>query len=164
MKLTAKRWTVEASYTSLYEFADERGWTDGLPIIPPTAELVTGMLEGTRRDPSDVVAILPPRNGKATVEKIAINAVMAGCKPEYMPILVTAVAAIGRPQVNLIHIQTSTSPAAPLTIVHGPIAEKVGMNCGSDALGPGKSGQRIHRASYAPDPDQYRRRDSRGHG
>ena len=110
MKLTAKRWTVEPSYTSLYEFANEHGWTDGLPIIPPTAQLVTAMLQGTRRDPSDVVAVLPPRNGKATVEKIAINAVMAGCKPEYMPILVTAVAAIGRPQLNLIHLQ----PGGPI--------------------------------------------------
>ena len=137
MKLSSKRLTVDASYDSFFDFANDQTWTDGLPIVPPTEDRVVNMLQGTQRDPEELVAIIPPRNGKATVEKIAINAVMAGCKPEYMPILVTAVETMARRELNLLHIQTTTSPVAPLTIVHGPITERVGMKCGTDVLGPG---------------------------
>ena len=84
------------------EFAD-RGWSDGLPIIPPTESRVAAMLAGTSRDPLEVVGILPPRRGEATVHAIAVNAVMAGCVPGHMPVLIAAVRAIATP--------SSTSPA-----------------------------------------------------
>ena len=137
MKLTAKHWTVDPSYDALYDFACEQEWTDGLPIVPPTEDRVMHILQGIQRDPQEVVGILPPRNGMATVEKIAINAVMAGCKPEYMPIVVTSVEALAQPEMNLLSIQTTTNPVAPLAIVHGPITERVGMNAGANVLGPG---------------------------
>lgn len=137
MDLTAKRITASASYDALFDFAYEQGWTDGLPIVPPTEDRVRRILQGTARDPEEVVAVLPPRNGKATVEKIAINAVMAGCRPEYMPILVAAVETLAHPEVNLLGLQTTTNSVAPLTVVHGPIAERVSMNCGTNVLGSG---------------------------
>lgn len=137
MRLGAKRWTVDDSYDALNDFAYERGWTDGLPIVPPTEDRVVRLLTGIQRQPEEVVAILPPRNGKATLEKIAVNAVMAGCRPEYMPILVSAVETLARPEVNLLGIQTTTNPVAPLVIVHGPMTERVGMNAGTNTLGPG---------------------------
>ncbi|MBI4307688.1 MAG: hypothetical protein HY684_02665 [Chloroflexi bacterium] len=137
MNLTVKRWKVSPSLDAFFDFAYEQGWTDGLPVVPPTEDRVRQMLQGVKRDPGDLVAVLAPRNGKATVGKIAINAVMAGCKPDYMPILLTAVEALARPEVNLLGIQTTTNAVAPLTIVHGPITQQVGMNCGTNVLGSG---------------------------
>jgi hypothetical protein len=125
----------------------ERGWTDGLPIIPPTEEAVERMLAAANREPSEVVAIIPPGWGEATVEKIAINAVMAGCLPEYMPLILTAVAAMCEKQVNLSGIQPTTHPVAPLLIINGPIIKKLGINCKSGAFGPGwRSNATIGRA------------------
>ena len=86
----------------------ERGWTDGLPIIPPTENAVAEMLRWTDRDPLDVIGVLPPRQGEATVEKIAVNAVMAGCLPQYLPVLIAAITAIADPAVCLLY----TSDAA----------------------------------------------------
>src|SRR5688500_10121634 len=98
-----------------------RGWTDGLPIIPPTEERVQRMLTGTSRPPHAIVGRIPPRLGDATVEKVAINAVMAGCLPAYMPVLLTAIEAMLEPQFNLYGIQATTHPVAPLLIVNGPL-------------------------------------------
>lgn len=121
----------------LYEKLCDERMTDGLPVIPPTEERVRRMMAGCPHAPDHVVAELPPRNGMATIEKIAANAVMAGCRPDYFPILVAAVEAIAEPQFNLIGIQTTTNPVGPLILLNGPIRGKIGVNCGAGALGPG---------------------------
>jgi hypothetical protein len=117
-----------------------RGWTDGLPIIPPTEERVQRMLTGTSRPPQDVLGRMPPRWGDATVEKVAINAVMAGCLPAYMPVLCTAIEAMLEPQFNLYGIQATTHPVAPLVILNGPLARDLEINSGYNAYGPGWRG------------------------
>ena len=94
-----------------------RGWTDGLPIIPPTEARVQRMLDGTRREPQTLLGRMPPRWGDVTVEKVAINALMAGCLPDYMPVLLTAVEAMLEPEFNLYGIQATTHPVAPLLIL-----------------------------------------------
>jgi len=114
-------------------------WGDGYPLIPPTEERVEAMLRGTTLDPQDVVCILPPGNGVATVEKMAINAVMAGCKPEHLPVVMAAARAISRMDPTGVRGGLmSTSANAPLILVNGPIAKELGVNWGRCALGPGK--------------------------
>lgn len=114
-----------------------RGWTDGLPIVPPTAERVQRMLKGSRCDPQTVLGRIPPRWGDATIEKVAINAVMAGCLPAYMPVLVTAVEAMLEPRFNLYGIQATTHPVAPLLILNGPVVRALDVNSEYGAYGPG---------------------------
>ena len=116
----------------------EAGMTDGLPVIPPTPERVAAMIAGASLPAEHIVAELAPRNGIATIEKIAINAVMAGCLPSYFPVLIAAVEAIVQPQFNLLGIQTTTNPVAPFLLINGPIRHKIDINCGSGALGPGR--------------------------
>ena len=114
-------------------------WGDGYPLIAPTEERVEAMLRGTTLAPQDVVCMLPPGNGVATVEKIAINAVMAGCKPEHLPVVMAAARAIA--QMDPTGVRgglMSTSANAPLLLVNGPIARELGINWGRCALGPGK--------------------------
>lgn len=118
----------------------QRGWTDGLPIVPPTRERVMEMLSGTDRDRSEEVATLPPMNGIATVEKIAVNAVMAGCRPEHMPILIAAVEAVADPDFDLRGLATTTSPDVPCIILTGPIAKQIGLETGFGSMGRGKRG------------------------
>lgn len=114
-----------------------RGWTDGLPIIPPTEERVGRMLAGTKRDAREVLGRMPPRWGDTTVEKLAINAVMAGCVPAYMPVLIAAVEAMLEPQFNLYSIQATTHPVAPLVILNGPVVQALDLNHSYNAYGPG---------------------------
>src|SRR5829696_9129812 len=109
----------------------ERGWTDGLPVIPPTVERVDAMLASVERDPADVIGRLPERRRAVVLEKLAINAVMAGCRPAYFPVVVAAVEAISDPAFGLHGTSASTAGAAPLVIVHGPIATRLGMNHGT---------------------------------
>jgi hypothetical protein len=115
----------------------ERGWGDGLPVIPPTAERVGRTLGGTRRAPDEVVAALPPRLGQASVERVAVNAVMAGALPEHLPVILAAVEAVADPAFNLQAVQTTTHPCTPLIIVNGPIAARLGINAAGNALGQG---------------------------
>ena len=115
----------------------ERGWTDGLPIVPPTPERVEDMLGGIDAEPDHVVGKLPPLWGEATVEKVAINAVMAGCEPAVMPVLVSALEAMLDPAFNLYGVQATTHPVAPLAIVHGPAAGRLRMHAGAGVFGPG---------------------------
>lgn len=120
---------------TLYE---ERGWGDGLPLVAPTPQRVEAMLTGLgRADPDGVVATLPPRFGIATRRMIAVNAVLAGCRPEHLPVLVSAVRALATPQLNLRGVNATTHPVAPLLIVHGEIADRAGYNGGLGAFGPG---------------------------
>jgi hypothetical protein len=128
---------TEDSIEAVNKLFHERGWTDGLPIIPPTAERVRRMLSGCSRRAQEVVAVLPPKMGSATVEKIAVNAVMAGAEPEYLPVIITAVEAVADDRFKLIGVLATTHPCGVLTVVNGPIAKKIGMNCGGNAFGPG---------------------------
>jgi len=118
-------------------FLMERGWGDGLPAIPATPERVAAMLAGTRRPAADPVAVLPPRLGRATVERVAVNAVLAGALPEHLPVILAAVEAVSQPAFNLQAIQTTTHPCSPLVIVNGPLATRLGINGGGNALGQG---------------------------
>jgi hypothetical protein len=115
----------------------ERGWGDGLPAIPATAERVNAMLAGTRRPAGDAVAVLSPRLGRATVERVAVNAVLAGALPEHLPVILAAVEAVSQPAFNLQAVQTTTHPCSPLVIVNGPLALRLGVNGGGNALGQG---------------------------
>jgi hypothetical protein len=128
---------LDGSYADINRHYQERGWTDGLPIVPPTEDEVREFLRETDRDPRDVVAVLPPRQGEATVERIAINAVMAGCRPDAMPVIIAAIEAMADPAFNLDSVQATTHPVAPLVIVNGPIARQVGINAGYNAFGQG---------------------------
>ncbi|MEE8292244.1 MAG: hypothetical protein V3R80_12235 [Candidatus Tectomicrobia bacterium] len=112
-------------------------WSDGFPLLPPTPQRVEWMLQGTTRAPQDVIAYLEPGLGLATVEKIAANAVMAGCRPQHLPVIITAVQCISEPQIYLRNKAMSTGPHAPLILVNGPIAKELQINSGICALGPG---------------------------
>lgn len=129
---------ADDSPEALHEVFAARGWGDGLPMVPPTRERVEAMLASLGDvDPDEVVATLPPRFGQATRRIIAVNAVLAGCRPEHLPVLISAVRAIARPEVNLRGVNATTHPVAPLLIVHGEIAERAGYNSGLGAFGPG---------------------------
>ena len=135
--LTSDKLEVDANFAAVQELYLERGWTDGLPIVPPTIERVEAMLAATPRDPQEIIGEIPPNWGSATVEKLAINAVMAGCKPKYLPVVIAAVEAMCDPLFNLYAIQATTHPCAPLIIVNGPICDELGLHGGSGAYGPG---------------------------
>ena len=126
-----------ASGDDVAEFMFDQGFSDGLPLVPPTPERVTRMLAGTHRDPQEVIATVPPNMGEATVEKIAINAVMAGCKPEYLPVVIAAVQAVCTDEFNIHGVTATTMGAATVMIVNGPIRDQIGMNSGLGALGAG---------------------------
>lgn len=115
----------------------ERRWGDGLPIVPPTAERVDRMLAQARRRRDEVVARVAPGYGTATIERIAVNAVMAGCEPEYLPVLIAATEALADPEFNLQGIQATTNPVAVWLIVNGPIAKTLNINAGFNCLGQG---------------------------
>ena len=115
----------------------DRGWTDGLPVVPPTEERVLRMLDGTTRAPDEVVAVVPPDLVECTVEKVAVNAVMAGCKPEYLPVVLAAVEAACTDEFNAHGLLATTYFSGPVVIVNGPIARAIGMNSGVNALGQG---------------------------
>jgi len=115
----------------------DRGWTDGLPVVPPTEERVVRMLGGTRRDPAEVVGRVPPNLIDCTIEKIAINAVMAGCKPEYLPVVIAAVEAALMDEFCMHGLLATTWFAGPMIVVNGPITRRIGMNSGMNALGQG---------------------------
>ena len=117
-------------------FIDE-GWSDGLPLVPPTREKVDALVEASGKAPGDVVGLFEPGMGIGTVEKIAANAVMAGCRPETMPVVLAMCEAVLDPRLGLRTFAMSTGPQAPVVMVSGPIAKRIGMNSGVCALGPG---------------------------
>lgn len=119
------------------EAAFDRGWSDGLPVVPPTERRVLAMLEGTRRQPQEVVAVVPPDLVECTVEKVAINAVMAGCRPEYLPVVLAAVEAACTEEFNMHGLLATTMPVGPVIIVNGPIRRALGMNAGINVFGQG---------------------------
>jgi thiol-disulfide isomerase/thioredoxin len=115
----------------------ERGWSDGLPVVPPTEERVLEMLDGTARSPREVIGMVPPNLAACTVEKVAINAVMAGCRPEYMPVVLTAIEAALMPAFGLHGVLATTNACTPVVMVNGPIARTIGMNAKGNVFGQG---------------------------
>ena len=119
------------------ELLFERGFTDGLPVVPPTEERVLRMLQGTTRAPDDVVAVVAPDLVEVTVEKVAINAVMAGCKPEYLPWVLAALEAVCTDAFNIHGVLATTMPVGPVIVCNGPGTRAIGMNSEGNALGQG---------------------------
>ena len=119
------------------EFMFDQGFSDGLPLVPPTPERVLRMLSGTTRNAQDIVAVVPPNMAPATVEKIAINAVMAGCRPEYLPVVIAAVEAVCTDAFNMHGVTATTMGASPVLVINGPIRARIGMNMKLGALGTG---------------------------
>ena len=125
------------AYEDDMEAGFDRDWSDGLPVVPPTEVRVWRMLQGTRRDPHEVLGNMPPDYQPCTVEKVAINAVMAGCRPEYMPVLLAAVEAALDDAFCLHGVIATTMFIGPIVIVNGPARKTLGMNSGVNALGQG---------------------------
>ena len=115
----------------------DRGWSDGLPVVPPTEARVLRMLEGTTRDPSEIAAAVPPALVDCSVEKVAVNAVMAGCAPEHLPVVIAAVEAACTDEFNMHGVLATTMSVGPVLVVNGPVAGRIGMNSGINALGQG---------------------------
>jgi hypothetical protein len=114
-----------------------RGWSDGLPLVPPTEERVLRMLDGTARDPQEVLGLVPPDLAPATVEKIGVNAVMAGCKPEYLSVVLAAVEAVLEEEFAMHGVLATTMFVGPVVVVNGPVRRRIGMNSKGNALGQG---------------------------
>jgi len=131
------RHAVWADALEAIETCYELGWTDGLPVVPPTVQRVSAFLEYVQREPDEVLGTLPERRREVTVGKVAANAVMAGCKPEYLPVVIAATKAMLDPTFNLIGPSSSQGSAAVLTIVNGPIARDLQINCRNNLFGPG---------------------------
>src|SRR3989449_2832120 len=148
--LTSKHHVVEGSLDDAIEFCFQQGWTDGLPVVPPTPPKVARMLEAARLDPKQQIAFVEHRAVSITAEKVAINAVMAGCKPEYMPVVVAAVEAIADPKWSYHGPGTSTGGAGVLMIVNGPIASALDVNAGDNLVGPGRRSNSTLRPGPAP--------------
>jgi hypothetical protein len=148
-RLKVERIECEDPFTTVNSLFYRRGWTDGLPIVPPTEGRVREMLKGTDLPPEEVVAVLDPMKGQATVAKIAANAVMAGCRPEYMPILIASVQIVADPEFNLLGVATTTNPDTPLVLVNGPIVRQLNINSGTNTMGRGwKANATIGRALH----------------
>lgn len=137
MNLTSEVLELTDSPEAVLAAFCERQWGDGLPIVPPTPERVEVMLATVDGDPAESLGRMPPLWREATLEKLAINSVMAGCLPEYFPVVVAAVEAMLDPGFNLYGVQATTHPVAPLLIVNGPYAKAIGIHAGSGCFGPG---------------------------
>lgn len=134
-------WTLPDEFTedlsgAAFERSVDEGWGDGLPVIAPTRERVRRMLDAAGRPGEEIVAVLPPKNGVATVAKVATNAVMAGCRPQDMPAVIAAVEAVAIPEYELYGTNTTTNPCAPLVIVNGPARARLGLNASWGMFGP----------------------------
>ncbi len=136
MELKSRRHTV-SDLGSAMELCYTSGWTDGLPVVPPTAERIGAMLEAAGTEPQQQLAFIENRQVAVTAEKVAINAVMAGCKAEYMPVIVAAVEALADPLYGYHGPATSTGGSAVFMLVNGPIARELDINCGDNLFGPG---------------------------
>ena len=134
--LTSRRHRA-ADDADAIELCFTQGWTDGLPVVPPTPERVERMLEAARLEPAHEISYIAHRAVSVTAEKVAINAVMAGCRPEYMPVVVAAIEGIGDPRWSYHGPGTSTAGAAVLLIVNGPVARELDVNAGDNLFGPG---------------------------
>ncbi len=131
-----QRVDVDGGVDEVEAYLRERGMTDGLPVVPPTPERVAAAVAASGLSADHVVSDIPPLNAPATVEKIAVNAVMAGCSPDVMPVLVAAIDAFCDPQMNAHGVQTTTNPVGPMVVVNGPIRNRLGFNYGAGCFGP----------------------------
>jgi hypothetical protein len=129
--------SVAELMTQAYEHAYEQGWTDGLPIIPATPEAVQRFITAAGRPADEIIGIIPPRRGQASVEVLAVNAVMAGCRPEYMPVIIAAVEGLTDKGFPLEFMQVTTNPMTPFLLLNGPIRQRLDINSGTACLGPG---------------------------
>ncbi len=136
MELKSRRHTA-ADLGSAMELCYTNGWTDGLPVVPPTAERIEAMLEAANLEPQRELAFIENRQVSVTAEKAAINAVMAGCKPAYMPVVAAAIEALADPLYGYHGPATSTGGAAVFMLVNGPIARELDINCENNLFGPG---------------------------
>ncbi|MFN7087941.1 MAG: hypothetical protein ACK4N4_15135 [Burkholderiales bacterium] len=137
LKMPGASLEADDDFDAVNALCRERGLSDGLPIVPPTAERVESMLAYCDRPWDEPVAAIAPRYGAATPLRLAANAVMAGCRPEYFPLIVLAIEAMCEEPFNLYGIQATTHLCAPLVIVNGPVARELGINSGHNAFGPG---------------------------
>jgi hypothetical protein len=128
---------VDDSPEAMFAMLDSRGLGDGLPVVPPTRDRVDAMLAHATGDPDEILFTLQPRSGIVTRRVIAVNAVMAGCTPEVFPVVLTALRALARPEVNLRGVNATTHIVAPMVIVHGEVVRSAGFNAGVGAFGPG---------------------------
>lgn len=135
--LTSDRIRIAGDVDDVQRWFSERGLTDGLPVVPPTEERVAAMVAAVPQAASESLGDLPPRWAEATIEKLAVNAVLAGCRPEVFPVVVAAVRAMLQPEFNLYGVQATTHPVAPMVVVHGPVARQLGVHGGPGLLGPG---------------------------
>jgi hypothetical protein len=133
----ASRRIEVAALSDAVETCYERGWTDGLPVVPPTEERVLEMLDGTARAAQEIIGRIPPNLVDCTVEKVAINAVMAGCRPEYLPVVLTAIEAALTPAFGLHGVLATTNACTPVVMVNGPVARAIGMNAKGNVFGQG---------------------------
>ncbi len=140
-KLTSQQYQVE-DIDAFADLAYEKGWTDGMPVFPPTLKKVTAIIDYLKRPPDEALGIVSPGEGVATIEKIAINCAMAGCKPEYVPVVLAALEAILDPNFHILSAQCSTFGGPPLAIISGPVVKKLGFNHSEGALGG--SGHRVN--------------------
>ena len=123
--------------TDLVEWYFEQGWTDGLPVVPPTRQLIDAFVDALGGDPQRVECKVPPRHSSLTREVLAINMAMAGCKPQYALVVRAAMLALTAKAFNLNGVQATTHMAAPLLVVNGPVAREIGMNGDCNAFGSG---------------------------
>ena len=135
--LTSTQVSLDDDSEVINDYFIAQGYSDGLPIIAPTEARVQRMLAGTNRPANESLGMMPPALAPLTIEKIAINAVMAGCKPSYMPVLITALEVMMEPAWALDPLQSTTNPMTPMVIVNGPIRHEIGLNCGIGVMGPG---------------------------
>ncbi|HJN86684.1 MAG: hypothetical protein QGH97_00830 [Dehalococcoidia bacterium] len=126
-----------ADYWEFFELALSQGWTDGLPLCPPTEDRVGAVIDYLGRDPQESLGVIEPQKGVATIEQVAINCVMAGCTPQMVPVVIAAIEAMLEPEFNLHGVQSTTNPCSPLVIVNGPIARDLGFNVREGAFGGG---------------------------
>jgi hypothetical protein len=135
MLLTSKRYEVDSDITRFGELAAERGWGDGLPLVPPTPDRVERYVLASGLEPDTVLAQIPPLRGDCTVERLAVNAVMAGAPAETMPLLVAAVEALADPDFDLAALNATTAAVVPALIVNGPIRHRLGVSFGASCVG-----------------------------
>ena len=120
-----------------FEFFLEKAWSDGLPVVTPTEERLEALLRGTQRSPDELIGNVPPMMEPATVRTVAVHALMAGCKPEYLPVVLGGLKLMLREEFNLNGVQGTMHGVAPLMIVNGPYASKIGLHGGNGCFGPG---------------------------
>lgn len=129
--------TLGGTYEHVWDYLAKSGLSDGLPVVVPTLERVEAMLQYSLLSPDDTLGILAPMGASATVERLAANAVMAGCLPSHFPVVVAAVQALLDPDLDLLGVQATTHPVAPLLVVNGPVAREISINSGAGLFGPG---------------------------